>query len=102
MKNGSIKERKHQVSGSFSVVWSEFWGNSAAGLKTCLRSEQVNREQLLLHGVPCCRAGSPDALNGGVKEAKGKGTSQPRHGAAIGLIMLCCNHRGQPLVADGG
>lgn len=36
------------------------------------------------------------------KEGKRKGTSQPGHGAAIGLIMFCCNHRGQPLVANGG
>ena len=73
-----------------------------AGLKTCLRPEQFNRGQLLLHSVPCCGAGSLDALNGGAKEGEGKGTSQPRHGAAIGLTMLCCNHRGQPLIADGG
>ena len=79
---GVSKKTKHQVSESFSIFWSEFWGDS--GLKTCLRSEQVNRGQLLLHGVPCCRVGSPDALNGRAKEGEGKGTSQPRHGAAIG------------------
>ena len=44
---------------------------------------------------------SSDALIEGVKVGEGKGISQPGHGAAIGLIMLCCNHRGQPLVADG-
>ena len=37
-----------------------------------------------------------------MKEGKRKDTSQPGHGAAIGLIMFCCNHRGQPLVANGG
>ena len=50
VKNGSIKERKYKnktsVSESFGIFWSEFWGDS--GFKTCLRSEQVNRGQLLL------------------------------------------------------
>ena len=33
--------------------------------------------------------GSPDALNRGAKEGKGKGTSQPGHGAATYKIIAC-------------
>ena len=58
-------------------------------------ASDVSWHALLLSGIP-------DALNGGAKEGKGKGTSQPGHGAAIGLIVLCCNHRSQLLIADGG
>ena len=60
---------------------------------------KVDGRYPFFHSPSSCRAGSPDILTGGTKKGERKGTPQPRHGPAM---IFCCNHRGNPLVADSG
>ena len=49
-----------------------------------------------------CGTGAPDALDCRAEKGEGQGASQPGHGAAVRLILLGGNHRGKPLIANGG
>ena len=73
----------------FTLLLEELSGSE---LQACLRCDQVDGRQLLFQSTTSCGAGAPDTLDGRAEEREGQGTSQPGHGAAVGMIVFCGNH----------
>lgn len=80
-----------------AIPCNMYQGGSSHG--ACLRCDQVNRGQLLFC-CTACRAEASAGLNGKAEEGEGKmHLNQNNHGAAVGLIMFCSDHRGQMVAA---